>query len=88
MHIRSHDQGGLCPGDLCTGGVFVWGSLCPGGSLSRGFYPGGLCPGGSVFREGLCPKGFLSRGSLSGAHRNERAVRILLQYILVHLSFR
>ena len=87
-------SGGLCLGDLCPGGVSVkgvsvWGSLS-GGSLSRG----GLCQGGFLSRGSL-PEGSLSRGpcpgglcpgvSLSGrpTYGNERAVHILLEFILV-----
>ena len=90
-------QGGLCLGVsvylgvcLSTGvSVSVW------GSLSGGLCPGGLCPGsslsrGSLSRGGLylgvsVQGGFLSRGSLSGKppYGNERAVRILLECILV-----
>ena len=56
MHHRSHDQGGLVKGGLfpLSRGVFVQGSLCPGGFLSRGHLPregvGGLCLG-SLSRE-------------------------------------
>ena len=80
-------QGVSVQGDLCPGG----GGLCPGG-----FCPGGLCPEGSLSRGSLFPRGvsvqdgeFLSRGglcpgewSLSGWY--VRAVRILLECILVH----
>ena len=70
-------QGGLCPGQgLCQGGVSVMEGLCP--------------------KLWLCPKGSLCRGSLSRGgvssgrsplYINERAVRILLECILVCLAF-
>ena len=58
-------------------GVSVLGALCPGGVC-----PGGLCPGGGLCSGGLCPG-----GSLLGSpppRRNERAVRILLECIIVY----
>ena len=78
------------PGSLCPGGFCPGGSLS-GGSLSRGF----LCQGY------LCPGGNLSRGSLSKwvsvqetrpprqkpPYSKERAVRILLECILVFVNF-
>ena len=76
-------------GGVSIPGVSVPWGLCPGGSLG-----GSL--GGSVSKGGLCPgeplsKGSLSRESMCGGvscHRdppydNERALRILLEYILV-----
>ena len=78
-------QGGLCPGGLCVG-VSVQGCLCPGGSLSMvglcpwGSLSGGLCPGGSL-SGGLCP------GDLDPLYGNKRAVRILLECILVDFIF-
>ena len=79
-------HGGFCPGmgGLCPGGGGLsrgWGVCIGGGeSLSRGWgvsVQGGLCPGW----------GSLSRGSLSwrppSPYGNERAVRILLECILV-----
>ena len=77
--------------------VSVWGSLCPVGSLSGGVSVQGWrvsVQGVSV--QGLCPGESLSRGSLFGGclsrgvsfmeiplYGNERAIRILLECILV-----
>ena len=80
----SVQEGGLCPG---RGSLSREGGLCPG----RGVFVQG---GGSLSREGgLCTgRGSLSRGALSGRppnkdplYNNERAVRILLECILVCL---
>ena len=62
------------PGGSLSGGSLSKG-LCPGGSLSGGSLSGGLCPG----------RVSLSRGSLLGRppYGNERAVRILLECILI-----
>ena len=70
--------GGLCPGGLCPEG-----GLSPGGSLSRGgSVQGGLCPGVSV--QGVCPGGVSVRETPSWTeYGNKRAVRILLECILV-----
>ena len=54
-------QGSLCPGGSLSRGVSVQRSLCPGESLSRG----SLSRWVSVQR-GLCPEGSLSGKSLSG----------------------
>ena len=59
------------------------------------FTGGGLHPGGPASREGLHPGGFASGGSgqTPPPHQilwdtvNERAVRILLEYILVYFIF-
>ena len=52
-------------------------------SLSRGFCSGGLCPGDVCLRGGgLCLGGLCHGDSPYG---NERAVRILLECILVSL---
>ena len=79
----SVQRGSLSRGSL-SGGVSVQGAggLCPG--------VGGLCPGVG----GLCPGGSLSGGSLLGRpphtenppYSNDRAVRILLECILVKSS--
>ena len=82
-------RGGLCPSmhHRSNGwGVYVQGGslsgcLCLGGSVQ-----GGLCLGVSVWGS-LCPGGLCAGGSPSPAQRpsygNERAVRILLECILV-----
>ena len=74
-------QDGLCPG------VSFKGCLCPEGSvqgmsLSRGFLSKSLCPGRGVSVHGVLYPGdsLLGRHPLYG---NERAVRILLEWILV-----
>ena len=61
----------------CTTGHINWINcrLYPGGSLSGGLCPGGFCPGS------LCPGGGLCKGD--PPYGNERAVRILLECILV-----
>ena len=46
----------------------------------------GLCPGGVSVQGGLCPRGSLSKGGLY-QDSNERAVRILLECILVSNHF-
>ena len=96
-------QGSFCPGGLCQGGgtevsvsacitghmtrgVSVQGAVCPGGGVSVQwfFVKGGLCLGG------LCPEGLCPGASLSGrppTYSNERAVRILLECILVCSGF-
>ena len=62
--------------EVCKGYVFTGVCLSTGG--------GGLCPEGR-----LCPGGSLSRGSLSkgGLCQHVRAVRILLECILVDFLF-
>ena len=94
MYHRSHDQGGLCLGEgSLSGGVSVWGSLfwglCSGESLSWGLCLGVSVHGGSLF-GGLC----LRRISVQGVsvrenppYGNERAVRILLECILVEVYY-
>ena len=81
------------------GGSLSWGSLSGGslsrGSLSQGVSVWGLCLGVSV--QGVSvPGGSLSGGSLSEGvyiqegdplYSNERAIRILLECILVNLTF-
>ena len=72
--------GGCC---LSRGVSVQVGSVSRGGSLSRGLCPEpGLCPAGG---GGLCPGGFCSGGlSRRRPHTvEERAVRILLEYIIV-----
>ena len=72
------------------GGVSAPGGLCPGGSLPRGISVQGV----SV-RGGLCFRGVsVCRVSVWGglchgdpAYGNERAVRILLECILVEIKF-
>ena len=79
-------------GHMTRGSLSRWsggGGLCLGVSVQEGFCLGDLCPGG------LCKVGSLSRGSLLGRpsrtetapYGNERAVRILLECILVRLPF-
>ena len=84
-------EGGL--GGLCPGGSLYKGGFCLGSFL------GGLCPGGSLSRQGVSVQGDLDQaggslprgGSLSRRvsvretpkYGNERAVRILLECILV-----
>ena len=101
MHQGVSVQGDIYPGvGLCLGGS-VQGSLCPGRSLSGGLCPGGgvLCPGVGVFARGVSAQG--QGGSLPGGGRSqprgvsvretpptygkERAVRILLECILVFI---
>ena len=70
--------------DLFTGG----GELCPGGLSVWGALSGGLCPGGSLSRGGLCLEGGLYPGGLCQEdplppYGKEQAVRILLECILV-----
>ena len=84
---------GLCPGGLCPGKFSVQGvGLCPGcGSLSRGVsVQGGHCPGGSGGPRGslggLCPRGVFVGGGRP-PYGNVRAVRILLECILVQVYF-
>ena len=67
-------RGGLCPGDLCSGG-----SLLRWGSLSRGIFVLRGLSGGFSVKGGSLSEGSLSRGSLYG---NEWVVRILLKCIL------
>ena len=83
-------QGGLCPGRSLSGVFFLGGGLCPGGSLSRQGVSvhGDLCPGRGVSAQGgLCSGGGLCPGGVSvretPKYGNERAVRILLECILV-----
>ena len=80
----SLSRGGLCPGGgICLGGSF------PGGSLSRGR----LCLGGVSVEGCLCPEdgwvgGILCLGGLcqeTSPYGKERAVRILLECILVRI---
>ena len=75
-------QGASVWGSLSRG-VSVQGALCPGRSLSRG----NLCPGVSVQGESLSRRGVsLSKGvsfTEIPPYGNERAVRILLECILV-----
>ena len=82
---------GLCPGGSPSGGrsvsrgVLCLGGLCPGGGLCLG----GLCPVGSLSVGGLCLGGLSSDVSVreSRPYSNERAVRILLECIIVpHIS--
>ena len=64
---------------LFTGGGL---GLRPGGVSIPGVYvPVGLCPGGVSVQGGLCPGG-LCHGD-PPPYGNERAVRILLECILV-----
>ena len=85
-------RGSLSRGVSVWRGVSVQGGLCLGG-LSRGISGGeeGLCPGGlSPGEGGLCPGvsvwGSLSRGVSvrETPYGNERALRILLECILVN----
>ena len=79
--------------EVCKGYVFTrvclsTGDLCPGGSPCRGEVSiGGVSVQGSVSVGGSLSRGqSLSRGSLSIPYQpygNERAVRILLECILV-----
>ena len=90
LHLITAREGNVFT-DLCLsirGGG--WGlGLCPGGlswgSLSKGV----LCPGGSLSRGSVGRGGSLSRGSLSQRppYGKERAVRILLEGILVFNNF-
>ena len=65
-------RGSLSRGSLSRGslsrGLSVQGDVCPGGLC-----PGGLCPGGSLLGNPLPP-----------SYGNERAVRILLECIIVY----
>ena len=71
--------GGLCPqGGLCPGESLSRGGLCPGESLSRGVSVQG------VSIQGVSVKGSLCQGD---PHGKERAVRILLECILVLSNF-
>ena len=76
MHHRSHDRGHLCPGRVSVLGGLHLGGLCPGGSLSRGSLSRWVSVGGRSVQG----------GSLSGIppYGNERAVRIIMECILVH----
>ena len=83
----STGEWGLCPGGPLSkmGGSLSWGGgLCLGGSLSK---MGGLCPGEEVSVRG----GSLSREGVSvkrdPPYSYVRAVRILLECILVWLMF-
>ena len=71
-------------------------SVCPRGGGVLGFWGRGLCPGGVFVQECLCPGGLYPGGSMSRrisvrrvlchidpSYGNERAVRILLECILV-----
>ena len=75
IHHRSHGQEGLClRGSLSRGG------LCSGGSLSRGVsVQGGLC------LMSLCPWG--DPRQRPPLYSNARALRILLECILVLIFF-
>ena len=82
-------QGGLCPRRSLSG-VFFGGVSVQGGSLSRQgvSVQGDLCPGRGVSAQGgsLSRRGSLSRGVSvreTPKYGNERAVRILLECILV-----
>ena len=93
-------QGGVYPGgspsrgEVSVQGVSVQGSLS-GGSLSRGCpgwslcKEGGLCPGRGVSVQGEALSGRVSVWGVSireiPPYGNERALRILLECILVHL---
>ena len=69
--------GGVCAGGLCPPLYGNMQGLCPGGSLSKGgslSMVGGGSAGGVSVRETLPPYG------------NVRAVRILLECILVYVS--
>ena len=74
--------GGLCPreGSLSGEGVCVWGSQPGGGLCPRewSLVQGGLCPG-SLVQGGLCHR--------DPPYGNERAVRILLECILVRITY-
>ena len=65
-----------------------WRGLCPRRSLSRGSLSGGSLSGGFL-SGGLCPEGFCQGRSLSWRpplYGNERALRILLECILVIIN--
>ena len=89
---RSLGQGNAftCVCHFVHGGVSVWGvsvqeGICPGGYLSRGSLSGGaLCLGGVSVQGGLCQGDPLDRPP----YGKERAVRILLECILVTSSIR
>ena len=82
---------GLC---LKVGSLSEGVGLCRGVGSLGGFCPGGLCPG-DLCPGGLCPGGLylgvsVQWGSLSKTppYGKERAVRILLECILVMFYFR
>ena len=66
-------------------GVSVQGGICTGGLCLGCLCPGGLCPGG-LWLGGLCP-GDLCPGGVSVKDGYVRAVHILLECILVCLSY-
>ena len=90
----SLSRGGSLCGALCLRGVSVQGGLCPGGSLSRGVsvqgsLSRGSLSGGSLFR-GVSACWVSVHGGLCHGdtlYGNGRAVRILLECILVFHSF-
>ena len=81
---------GLCRGGwVSIGGLGLWGvsvrgDFCPGGLCPGDLCPGGLCPGGLYLGVSV-QWGSLSRRPPYG---KERAVRILLECILVMFYFR
>ena len=91
-------QGGSLTRGSLYRGVSVQGGSLSRGSLSKGgLYPGGLCPRGCLsigvsVQGGLCLIGSLSRGGLLSGRPpplsgKERAIRILLECILVSTCF-
>ena len=100
MHHRSHDWGGLHPKEVCIQegvsasrdclyqvAIFIKGCLPPGGGL----HPGGLPPGRGSVSKGVClQEGWsdpLETHGILGDTVNKRAVRILLECILVYNNF-
>ena len=84
--IPACTRGHMTRWGLCPVGIFVQGIIVQRGSLSRGVsVQGGLCSvqGGSV-KQGLCLGVSVRKTSL---YSNERAVHILLEYILVACVF-
>ena len=96
LFLEGLSSGGSLSGGSLSRGISVWGSLREVVSLEGSLSEGCLCPGGS-WGGGLCLERFLSAGvsvqersllggSLSGTpYGKERAVRILLECILVNL---
>ena len=74
-------QGNVFTGVCLSRGSLSRGSLVKGISVKGGSLSRGVSGQGSLSREGLCPRG-LCQGDPS--YGKERAVRILLECILVH----
>ena len=75
-------QGGVCSGGVCSRGVCSRGVSAPGGCL----LPGGVCSWGCLLLVGVCSGGVIPGGAWWRPPPGRpllRAVRILLEYILV-----